>query len=115
MIQTAIIIVLAACVAVMAWEVRKLTKDLKEESKKYRRLHEQLNATEEINIAFLRELTGRDMYVVGISIWEYNRICEVAIIKTFPYNPYDEADREYALLCAEELKEAIEYDWRIKE
>ena len=37
------------------------------------------------------------------------------IVKTFHYDAESEDDKEYARLCAEELKEAIEYDWQIKE
>ena len=36
------------------------------------------------------------------------------VVKEFRYNPIDDADRQYAYNCAEELKEAIELDWELK-
>ena len=116
MIQTILNIALLVAAGVLAWKLRKEIKssrEIKEDVRDYRKWRETLNDPEATFIPCIAYLPDRNMYVVGIRAWG-NRYSTTAIVKTFPYDPNDASDRDYALRCAEELKEAIEYDWRIK-
>lgn len=130
MIQTAIIIALTVTVAALVWKLHKLIKDMKETSELleieklyYQRAHNcvlELNNIAENSDGQNKVWIGYDdigwkVFVIRANhrinpdrrIW----FC----VKHFPYDHTDEADKAYTRLCAEELKEAIEYDWRINE
>lgn len=115
-----LIAVLAMAVMVLLAINRRLFRAVDEQKEK--RMEDRRNAT-----LYIEELRANGVSQVSllpdplhnawsVSIWKMLNDGSTTYIdvKSFPYNPLDKEDIAYAKLCAEELKEAIEYDWKIK-
>lgn len=115
-----LVIVVTACIsALLAALVRKNGKyerenfDLKVKCGDKEDFIAELRNESLVDCTVLSVPNDNIFYVLG---WKKSRNngTQSVVIRKFPYNPLDKEDIAYAKLCAEELKEAIEYDWRIK-